>query len=443
VARHVDLVYSAARRRVGDAHLAEDVTQAVFLTLTRKARSIGSGVVIAGWLFNATRLIANNAVKARQRRERRERVARETMPAATNPTNCGDDWTALAPHLESAMDRLGRGERDAVLLRFYKGMSFKEVAAAIGISEDAATQRVSRAVAKLRAYFTGRGVNTTAEALTMGVAAHAVVAAPAAIKAAAAISAGGATATSLANGAVQAMAIANVKIAAAITAVVILSGAAGVATYHAAVAASPAPSVAARPAAAATVNQPATTTTSAPTSQPIGPVVQAQLDRKLPELNFQQIGAGDAVDFLRDITGANIFVAWQRLPARRPATSARNIPITLQIRNVSFDAALKALTEQMGDAVAYAVIDDVIRIDTRDALAAAQRAQERRAAPRWPAAAEARMDRRLPEVRFDAVALRDVIDFPAQRDGCQDRRELARVASGGREAGQSRHASRP
>src|SRR5688500_16180938 len=75
VARHVDMVYSAARRRVGDAHLAEDVTQAVFLLLARKAASIRGDVVIGGWLFNAARLVANNALKARQRQQRREQAA--------------------------------------------------------------------------------------------------------------------------------------------------------------------------------------------------------------------------------------------------------------------------------------------------------------------------------------------------------------------------------
>jgi len=84
VARHLDLVYSVARRRVGDAHLAEDVTQAVFLTLARKAASIGSEVVISGWLFNTARLVANNAMRARQRQQNRESSARSLATTTTS-----------------------------------------------------------------------------------------------------------------------------------------------------------------------------------------------------------------------------------------------------------------------------------------------------------------------------------------------------------------------
>ncbi|MBL9126001.1 MAG: hypothetical protein JNL97_00070, partial [Verrucomicrobiales bacterium] len=51
VRRHVDLVYSAALRLVGgDRHLAQDVTQVVFLDLCRKARALARRESLAGWL---------------------------------------------------------------------------------------------------------------------------------------------------------------------------------------------------------------------------------------------------------------------------------------------------------------------------------------------------------------------------------------------------------
>jgi len=78
VSRHIDLVYSAALRVAGgDSHLAEDVTQMVFIDLARKARFLSRDVVLAGWLYQHTWFTAAKTVRAERRRQIRERTAME------------------------------------------------------------------------------------------------------------------------------------------------------------------------------------------------------------------------------------------------------------------------------------------------------------------------------------------------------------------------------
>src|SRR5438874_1543419 len=75
VRRHVNLVYSAATRRLGDRHLAEDVTQAVFMILAKKARSVRRDVPLSAWLLTTVRYAANNALKMEARRRKHEHRA--------------------------------------------------------------------------------------------------------------------------------------------------------------------------------------------------------------------------------------------------------------------------------------------------------------------------------------------------------------------------------
>src|SRR4051794_7888568 len=75
VRRYVNLVYSTALRRTGERELAEDVTQTVFLILSQRGGGLSGKVVVAGWLYQTARNVANDALRARERRRRHENRA--------------------------------------------------------------------------------------------------------------------------------------------------------------------------------------------------------------------------------------------------------------------------------------------------------------------------------------------------------------------------------
>lgn len=182
VARHINLVYSVALRRVGDAHQAEEICQAVFLLLARKAGKLSPGTVLAGWLYETARLTTANYWRAEYRRRRREQEAH--MQSRLEPSEAEPDaWAHIVPLLEQAMAQLTPPDRDAVVLRFFQAKSFHEVGASLGTSEDAAKMRVGRALEKLRKIFARRGVALSAAALGAALATNSVQAAPAGLAA--------------------------------------------------------------------------------------------------------------------------------------------------------------------------------------------------------------------------------------------------------------------
>src|SRR5512133_1663694 len=116
VTRHIDLVYSAALRQVGNHHQAEEITQAVFVILARKAGSLGPGTVLAGWLFRTARLTAANYLRTEMRRARREQEA--FMQSEPTGNSGADAWQEVAPLLNDSIAALAENDRNAIVLRF-------------------------------------------------------------------------------------------------------------------------------------------------------------------------------------------------------------------------------------------------------------------------------------------------------------------------------------
>ena len=157
VRRHVDWIYAAARRHVGEANAA-DVTQAVFVVLAEKSASAARQPALAPWLFGVLRFACLRCQRDDGRRRKHERAAAEQAKHAMDHTDAAEREQMLAM-LDELVAKLRERDRRPVIMRFYQRCSFAEIGQALGVSEEAARKRVTRSVDRLRAMFASRGVS--------------------------------------------------------------------------------------------------------------------------------------------------------------------------------------------------------------------------------------------------------------------------------------------
>lgn len=181
VERYAGLVHMAALRRVGDESLAAEVSQLTFIALARKAKSLVSRKTLAGWLHITAMMHAKNLVRQRSRESRKLQQFQQHMDAEP-PSQAIEDWKRIKPVLDDALAALSDKDRETLLLRFYRSLSVREVAASLGIATDAAQKRLNRATERLRKQLSRRGCQTGASlgaVLLLGLGSDAQAAVPA------------------------------------------------------------------------------------------------------------------------------------------------------------------------------------------------------------------------------------------------------------------------
>jgi len=226
VRRHVDLVFSAARRMTGEEQSARDATQAAFIALAQNASRLTPHPVLSGWLHCTVRNLAAKSVRTEVRRRAREQEAAMNELPANEPEPM---WEQVAPLLDAALDELSEPDRDALLLRYFERKSAREMAQTLGVSDEAAQKRVTRALERLRELLARRGVAAGASGLAAVISANAVQAAPAGLAAtisAATVVAGTTLAATLTTTTTKAIAMTTLQKTLVTATVAVLAGAA-------------------------------------------------------------------------------------------------------------------------------------------------------------------------------------------------------------------------
>jgi RNA polymerase sigma factor (sigma-70 family) len=178
--RHGPMVLGVGRRVLGQVQDAEDVLQATFLLLVRKAGSIRRGEALGGWLHSvAFRLAVKAQGQKHMRRKRENQAAAQRLPGADAARLPGFDvaWRELLAVLDEELGRLPERYRGPLVLCYLEGKTQEEAQEHLGCPLGTVRSRLARARKLLRTRLTRRGLSLSLEALATVLAANSAEAA--------------------------------------------------------------------------------------------------------------------------------------------------------------------------------------------------------------------------------------------------------------------------
>jgi RNA polymerase sigma-70 factor, ECF subfamily len=138
------LAFLAAR--LGSKDDAEDVLQALFVTIVRKRQILAQARCLAAYLYRMTRNEATTYIRSHQRHRR---DAADTEPWLV-PRDIGDQPYDLAEQLQVTLSRLPLAQREVVVLKVYREKTFGEIAQLLGVSPNTAASRYRYGMERLR-----------------------------------------------------------------------------------------------------------------------------------------------------------------------------------------------------------------------------------------------------------------------------------------------------
>jgi RNA polymerase sigma factor (sigma-70 family) len=180
---HHDAVYRAASRVAVDSAMAADVAQDVFVRVLQGKAQLHRAESVRATLCWLATMLANNALRARRRRDHHEERAmvRENEERNDPARLCAD--TDMHRIVREVVDDLPGDLRVPLLLRCQDELSFASIGTAMRISESTAHERVGRALDRLRKTLAGRGLAVSLAGLPELVASQPSPAAPAGLQA--------------------------------------------------------------------------------------------------------------------------------------------------------------------------------------------------------------------------------------------------------------------
>ena len=179
--RHVDMIFAVSLRRSGNRQMAEEATQNVLIALSKSAlKFTAQDCNLTAWLHTSTKFEVSKLQRREARIKKREQAyATEQMKTGTHEED--ETFRRLLPMLDQAIDALRVSDKEVIVRRYLEGQNFRRIGEALGISEDTAQKRASRAFDALNRFFKRKaGVTVSASALAAGIGRHCAEAAPAA-----------------------------------------------------------------------------------------------------------------------------------------------------------------------------------------------------------------------------------------------------------------------